>query len=139
MTVKIRIQGNKRDIALIHAITEAGADAVIVHGRRWQDDYDVPSNIQHIAAIKRAVTLPIIANGDIHDVDSLQRLLAVSGCDAYMISRAGTGKPWLYQGLLQQRPIAAADKCFARCVTYFMQHIQGLTQLLQYEHQAVLL
>ncbi len=138
VTVKIRIQGNENDTKIVAAIASAGADAVIVHGRRWQDDYDIPSNSQPIAAIKKAATIPVIANGDIHDSASLQRLMAESGCDAYMISRAGTGRPWLYQQLLQIEPVAEADRSFARCVDYFTQHIQGLARLLDNDHQAVL-
>lgn len=53
LTIKIRIQGNETDLVLAKKIEEAGADALIVHGRRWVDDYDVPSDWLHIARIKK--------------------------------------------------------------------------------------
>ncbi|MCW8409203.1 tRNA-dihydrouridine synthase family protein [Legionella sp. PATHC035] len=134
LTIKIRIQGNKQDLVLAKQIEEAGADALIVHGRRWLDDYDVASDLQQIAQIKRGITIPVIANGDIHDVTSLQRAIEVSGCDAYMISRAGTGKPWLYQELLQQSHGAVS---LDEKINLFMYHLQGLAAL-ENEYKAIL-
>ncbi|MBN9227141.1 MULTISPECIES: tRNA dihydrouridine synthase [Legionella] len=134
LTIKIRIQGNEQDLLLAKKIEEAGADALIVHGRRWIDDYDVAADLQQIAQIKQNMTIPVIANGDIHDVASLQRAVELSGCDAYMISRAGSGKPWLYQELLQQRgvPVSVTEK-----ICLFMTHLQGLASL-EDEYKAVL-
>ena len=126
LTIKIRIQGNEQDCVLAKKIEAAGADALIVHGRRWIDDYDVVADLQQIAKIKQAVDIPVIANGDIHDVKSLQRAIEETGCEAYMISRAGSGKPWLYDELLAQRSlnISLADK-----LHLFMKHLNGLAEL----------
>lgn len=137
LTVKIRIQDNEQDILLAQAIADAGADGLIVHGRRWQDDYDVACNIEQISSIKKQVTIPVIANGDIHDAQSLHRLAAASGCDAYMISRAGTGRPWLYQELLNPETLDSAALNFEHCMGYFMKHLEGLSEL-QDDYQAVL-
>ncbi|CAM3031413.1 tRNA-dihydrouridine synthase B [Legionella steigerwaltii] len=134
LTIKIRIQGNEQDLLLAKKIEEAGADALIVHGRRWIDDYNVASDLQQIAQIKQGLSIPVIANGDIHDVASLQRAIELSGCDAYMISRAGSGKPWLYQELLEQQSIAVS---VAEKISLFMTHLQGLASL-EDEYKAVL-
>jgi nifR3 family TIM-barrel protein len=136
LTVKLRIRGDHSDFALAASIEQAGADALIIHGRRWTDDYDVPCDFHQLAQIKQAVRIPVIANGDITDRATLANAIAVSGCDAYMIGRAGSGHPWLYQELL------AADGLFLGVsnsvrVDCFITHLQGLAHL-ESEHQAVL-
>ncbi len=134
VTVKMRLQGAEQDLAFAKVIEQAGADALVVHGRRWQDDYDRPCDKTQIARIKHAVSIPVIANGDIADLDSLRAMAAETACDAYMISRAGTGRPWLYQTLL----FAEAPRWdFAQAIDFFMVHLQGLARL-QNEHQAIL-
>ena len=136
LTVKIRIQGDERDVALSQAIEEAGADALIVHGRRWTDDYDIPCSFQTIAEIKQSVCIPVIANGDMADASSLAQAIDMTGCDAYMIARAGCGNPWLYQQLLAESGAPIALNHTIR-IDYFMMHLQGLARL-ESEHQAVL-
>ncbi len=133
-TVKIRIAGDERDLVLAEKLEQAGVDALIVHGRRWTDDYDVSCDLAQIAAIKRAIAIPVIANGDIADQLSLARAHAVTGCDAYMIARAGSGNPWLYQYLLSGHIVEISQVERINC---FMEHLQGLANL-DGEYQAVL-
>lgn len=135
LTVKLRIGENfDADKALAVGIESAGANALIIHGRRWTDDYDTLSNFERIGQIKQSVNIPVIANGDISDASTLAAAFSISGCDAYMISRAGSGKPWLYQQLLEgrDRPVSYPDR-----VNYFMRHLRGLMHL-ENELQAVL-
>ncbi len=136
LTVKLRIRGDERDIALAQAIEQSGADALIVHGRRWTDDYDTPSNFNQIAKIKQAISIPVIANGDIAEKVSLAKAIADSGCDAYMIARAGSGQPWLYQHLLAENGtvLNVSHEVRRNC---FMMHLIGLAEL-ESEYQAVL-
>lgn len=136
LTVKIRIAGDDRDIAMAEGIEHAGADALTVHGRRWTDDYDRACDYSQIARIKRAVSIPVIANGDIADHATLGDAIAHTGCDAYMIARAGSGHPWLYQHLLAGYD-AISLPAYAERVACFMQHMHGLADL-ESEHQAVL-
>lgn len=137
LTVKIRVQGLEQDLNLARVIEEAGADGLVVHGRRWQDSYERPCDKQQIAQIKQAVTIPVIANGDISDQASLQAMLQETACDAYMIARAGTGRPWLYQALLQPAGTCEVNWSFVRAIEMFMTHLQGLA-VLQNEHRAIL-
>ncbi|MBA3537521.1 MAG: tRNA-dihydrouridine synthase family protein [Tatlockia sp.] len=134
LTVKLRIQGTNFDFELAKTIEEAGADALIVHGRRWIDDYDVPSDFAQIARIKSQINIPVIANGDIAEQQSLEDAFTKTQCDAYMIARAGTGKPWLYQSLLDAKEIFTD---WDRQQTLFLQHLQGLASL-EGEYKAVL-
>jgi len=126
LTIKIRIQDTAKDIALTRLIEDSGADALIVHGRRWTEDYDVPSDLKHIAKIKAAVSIPVIANGDIHNRESLEQAVTLSQCDAFMIGRAGTGKPWLYQELLGHSPVQVT---MAQRIDLFLNHLEGLATL----------
>jgi len=135
LTVKIRIQGNENDMVLARAIEAAGADALIVHGRRWTDDYSCPSDFHYIGQIKQAIQIPVIANGDIGDDVSLAQAIEQSGCDAYMIARAGSGKPWLYEQLLSEAPTATPSAEIQK--ECFIEHLQGLA-ILENDHQAVL-
>lgn len=134
LTVKIRLQNEAADRSLTQRLVQAGVDALIVHGRRWTDDYDTPCNLDGIARIKQAVGIPVIVNGDIGDAASLNRALQDSACDAAMIARGATGKPWLYQHLLghgQEAPTPAER------IRLFFEHLHGLSEL-ENEHLAVL-
>lgn len=134
LTVKIRIQDEQKDLYLAKAIEDAGADALIVHGRGWQDDYDKPLNLDRIAQIKKTLSIPLIGNGDVRDEQSLQRLFQQTGCDAVMIARAGCGRPWLYQSLLsKERPAIGLREQWR----LFQRHIEGLAYL-EDEYQALL-
>ncbi|WP_058493137.1 tRNA dihydrouridine synthase [Legionella worsleiensis] len=134
LTVKIRIQGNEHDVMLAQQIEQAGADALIVHGRRWVDDYDIACNMNQIAQIKQNIKIPVIANGDISSPDSVEHALTVSGCDGLMIARAGTGRPWLFKELLEQCDLVID---FAERLEIFMEHVHGL-KTLEDEFKAVL-
>lgn len=136
LTVKVRIHGDERDILLAQSLANAGADALIIHGRRWLDDYSICSDLSQIGCIKKAVSIPVIANGDIGDASSLEKAMAISGCDAFMISRAGSGKPWLYQELLggdEKKLLLTND----RRLHYFMMHLHDLASL-EDEYKAML-
>ena len=134
LTVKIRLQDSDKDIALAKAIADAGADAIVVHGRRWVDDYDKPCSLQKIAAIKQAIDIPVIVNGDIANFDGLNHAWTETNCDGFMISRASTGKPWLFQELLTNTEIHIDN---ARRIKIFMTHLDGLATL-ENECKAVL-
>jgi tRNA-dihydrouridine synthase B len=134
LTVKIRLQTNKKNIELAKAIADAGADALIVHGRRWLDDYDIACDWQTIAEIKNAISIPVIANGDLEDIATITQAYAMTGCDAFMISRAGTGKPWLFDSLLKGIDVIPYKN---ELIQLFIQHLQDLA-LLENEYKAVL-
>lgn len=134
LTVKLRIYGTFDDVILAQRLELAGVNALIIHGRRWTDDYDKPCDFQHIGLIKQHIRIPIIANGDIDNEASLTQAMLKSNADAYMISRAGCGRPWLYQHLLRQEP---APIQLSVCIDVFMQHLEDLCQL-ESEYQAII-
>jgi tRNA-dihydrouridine synthase B len=134
LTVKIRLQDRQHNIAIAQQLADHGVDALIVHGRRWVDDYDIPCNLAEIARIKQAVSIPVIVNGDITDTSSLYQTFLETGCDGFMISRAGTGRPWLFQNLLTNT-ITFIDSY--QQIQLFLTHLKGLISL-EGEYQAVL-
>jgi len=133
ITVKIRVDGysnERHHLAVTQAVTQAGADALIVHGRHWTDSYQVGCHLDQISEIVRTTTIPVIGNGNVSNVDDLKKMLQ-TGCAGVMISRAGSGKPWIFQQLLAEMsgktytPLSQAD------ITHlFDQHVAGLIELI---------
>ena len=136
LTVKIRLQDAiSDDVALAQRIEQAGADALIVHARRWRDDYAVACDWTSIAAIKRAVSIPVIANGDLTSLTQIAQVYQETGCDAFMLARAGCGQPWLYESLLTG--VATHQFITAqKILPLFEQHVRALAAL-EGERQAI--
>jgi nifR3 family TIM-barrel protein len=84
---------NAADVA--RRAEEAGVRMVTIHGRTRCQFYDGAADWAAIAAVKRAVSIPVVANGDIVDTASARMALAQSGADAVMIGRGARGRPWL--------------------------------------------
>ncbi|MDE2147144.1 MAG: tRNA-dihydrouridine synthase [Burkholderiales bacterium] len=77
------------------AIADAGADELVVHARTKLDGYRPPAYWERIAEIRRAVAIPVVANGEVWGVDDARRCLAASGCDAIMLGRGMVADPGL--------------------------------------------
>lgn len=74
---------------------DAGVRLITIHGRTRCQFYKGQADWDAIGAVKQAVTIPVVANGDIADAASARRALAASGADGVMIGRAARGRPWL--------------------------------------------
>jgi tRNA-dihydrouridine synthase B len=73
----------------------AGVRLIVIHGRTRCQFYQGAADWAAIAEVKQAVSVPVIANGDVVDVASARRALALSGADGVMIGRGAQGRPWL--------------------------------------------
>lgn len=105
ISIKVRIAGEYADHcdqAVLDAAQSAGVDFITVHGRHWQERYDVPCQLDPIATFVKAAQVPIIANGDAEDYPSLKRIIEKTGCAGVMIARASVGQPWLFKKLYAQ-------------------------------------
>lgn len=100
VTVKLR---SGFDSAHINAVEVAkiveknGAQAVTVHGRTKEQFYAPPVDYDIIRAVKQALSIPVICNGDIHDAKSAQFVLEYTGCDYLMVGRGALGNPWVFR------------------------------------------
>jgi nifR3 family TIM-barrel protein len=100
LTVKIRAGWRRSDInaPLIAKIAaNEGADAVVIHPRTADQGFSGTADWEIIRAVKRAVSVPVIGNGDIHCPGDAGRMMCLTGCDAVMIGRAALGNPWIFR------------------------------------------
>ena len=100
VTAKIRIGWDKNSINAVEIakiIEAAGADAITVHGRTKDQMYAPPVSLDEIANVKKAVSIPVIGNGDIVDGKSAKLMLDKTGCDFLMVGRGALGNPWIFQ------------------------------------------
>ena len=84
-------------VELAEIAEAAGVDAIAVHGRTREQFYAGNADYDSIAAVKKAVRVPVIANGDIRTFDDLDRIRRVTGADGVMIGRAAQGNPWIFR------------------------------------------
>ena len=99
VTVKMRLGWDADTpvaVELAKRAEDAGAAAVTVHGRTRQQMYAPPVDTQSIAAVKRSVSIPVIANGDITDGLSAAKMLEETGCDYLLVGRGALGRPWVF-------------------------------------------
>ena len=99
VTVKIRMGWDFDSInavELAKRAENAGAAAITVHGRTKSQMYAPPVNREIIAEVKRAVSIPVIGNGDITDGFSAAKMLEETNCDLVMVGRGALGRPWLF-------------------------------------------
>lgn len=75
---------------------DAGASAVTVHARTWSDGFGGTVDWSVIAAVKQAVSIPVIGNGDLASMEEGREMMAATGCDGVMIGRAALGAPWIF-------------------------------------------
>lgn len=100
VTAKIRIGWDGNSINAVEVakrIEAAGADAITVHGRTKDQMYAPPVSLDEIANVKKAVSIPVIGNGDIVDGKSAKLMLDKTGCDFLMVGRGALGNPWIFQ------------------------------------------
>lgn len=102
VTVKMRL-GYEEDNSVLFAkeIEQAGASAITVHGRLKSQGYSGIADYEAIAKVKKAVNIPVVANGDVTDLVSYQKILDTTGADAVMIGRAAVGNPHIFAELLE--------------------------------------
>ena len=100
VTVKIRSGWDSDHINAVEMAEIAeknGAAAVTVHGRTKEQMYAPPVNFDIIKEVKKAISIPVIGNGDIDDIFSAAKMYEDTGCDLVMVGRGALGCPWLFQ------------------------------------------
>ena len=102
VTLKIRTgytREQRNAVTVARMAESAGIAAIAVHGRTREDLFSGSAEYDSVAAVKAAVGIPVIANGDIDTAEKARRILQHTGCDAVMIGRAAQGRPWIFRDI----------------------------------------
>lgn len=100
VTVKIRSGWDSDTVNAVEVakmIEAAGASLITVHARTRAQGYSGEPDLDVIKAVKAAVSIPVVGNGNVIDGPSAQHMLEYTGCDAVMIGRASLGNPWIFR------------------------------------------
>lgn len=100
VTLKMRTgwcDEHKNAIALARQFEDVGIQMLTVHGRTREQGYKGFAEYDTIAAVKQAVNVPVVANGDINSPEKARDVLAYTGADAIMVGRAAQGRPWIFR------------------------------------------
>lgn len=100
VTLKMRTgwcQAHRNAVVLARAFERAGVRMLTVHGRTREQGYKGRAEYDTIAAVKAAVGIPVVANGDIDSPEKAREVLRLTGADALMVGRAAQGRPWIFR------------------------------------------
>lgn len=100
VTLKIRTgydRARRNAVAVARLAEDAGIAALTVHGRTREDHYQGSAEYETIAAVKQAVRIPVIANGDVTSGAKAREVLDATGADALMVGRGALGNPWIFK------------------------------------------
>jgi tRNA-dihydrouridine synthase B len=103
-TVKFRLGWNDANIVapqLAQLAEVSGLNAVALHARTREQGYAGQARWEYIAAVKAAVKIPVIGNGDVRTPEDAAAMVAATGCDAVMIGRAAPANPWIFRQIAQ--------------------------------------
>ncbi|MFZ4624066.1 MAG: tRNA dihydrouridine synthase DusB [Rhodoferax sp.] len=88
---------HKNAVSIARAAAAAGVQMLSIHGRTREQGYRGDAEYDTVAAVKAAVPVPVVANGDIDSPQKARAVLAATGADAVMIGRAAQGRPWIFR------------------------------------------
>jgi len=111
LSAKVRLGFNEKipeDIAL--ACQNAGVDFMSMHGRTRSGKYKAKVDYEAIARAKEAVSIPIIANGDITSLQKANEVKEITGCESIMIGRGAIGNPWIFYQIKNNLDSISKDK-----------------------------
>jgi tRNA-dihydrouridine synthase B len=103
VTLKIRTgwdRDNKNALKIAEIAVNSGIEMLTIHGRTKADLYRGEAEYETIAAVKAAIKIPVVANGDINSPQKAAQVLKLTGADALMIGRAAQGRPWIFREIL---------------------------------------
>ena len=123
VTVKMRLGWDKGSIVcleLAKLLEDVGIAAITLHGRTKVQMYSGTANWDYIREVKNALSIPVIANGDVFSGQDAERILRYTGADGVMIARGVFGNPWIFQqaqAAIEGRQIPPLPPLAQRCDT----------------------
>ena len=112
-TVKFRMGWSDQHIVcvpLARLAQESGLNAVALHARTREQGYSGQARWEYIAAVKDAIRIPVIGNGDIRSPEDACTMVAETGCDAVMIGRAAPANPWIFRQIAQYTAYGSCEQ-----------------------------
>ncbi|MGA9583907.1 MAG: tRNA-dihydrouridine synthase [Terracidiphilus sp.] len=112
-TVKFRMGWNDSAIVCVELARMAeaeGLNAVALHARTREQGYSGQARWEWIGAVKQAVKIPVVGNGDIRTPEDAAAMVAQTGCDAVMIGRAAAANPWIFRQIAQYTATGVYDQ-----------------------------
>ena len=133
VTLKIRTgwdTENRNCVEIAKIAEQSGIQALTVHGRTRACKFEGVAEYDSIKAVKQAVSIPVIANGDMISPQQAEFVLDYTGADGVMIGRGALGRPWVFQtmvGLVEHNSIVTEPSLEEKCGV-ILQHIRELHQ-----------
>lgn len=131
VTLKTRTgwdRDHKNGVTIAKIAEDCGIQMLAIHGRTRADKYEGDAEYDTIAAIKQAVHIPVLANGDIQSAEKAQKVLVHTGCDGIMLGRGALGQPWIFREIhhfLSTQTILPAPTC-AEKAAIISGHLEAL-------------
>jgi len=134
VTIKIRIGWDANSIVAVEfaqAAESLGIAAVTVHGRTRAQGFSGLADWSMIKAVKEAVAIPVIGNGDVRSAEDAQRMIEETGCDGVMIGRGCQGNPWLFREARHylQTGIVPTPASIEERQAVMLRHLTDMTRL----------
>jgi nifR3 family TIM-barrel protein len=126
-------------VSFAKAMEEAGASLIAIHGRTRTDMYSGRVDLDIIKAVKEAVKIPVIGNGDIKSPEDAKMMIEYTNCDGVMIGRGLMGNPWLIKQTVDYLKTGNYEKeiSIATKKAYLLKHLDNLIKY-KGEHIAIL-
>lgn len=112
-----------------------GVAMITIHGRTREQYYSGKADLDIIKAVKEAVSIPVIGNGDIVDMESAKRMFEYTNCDGIMIARGAQGNPWIFKSILEGKEYIPSNNERLKII---LKHIEYALKNEENKKQAVL-
>lgn len=138
ITVKTRKGFNDNIITAVEVAKlceKYGVAMITIHGRTREQYYSGKADLDIIKAVKEAVSIPVIGNGDIVDIESAKRMFEYTNCDGIMIARGAQGNPWIFKSILEGKEYIPSNNERLKII---LKHIEYVLKNEENKKQAVL-